>query len=1798
MMKNITKKIAPAILFVGSALAYDNSIAELRFQKYVPELKFHQVSVAIPEEMRDAIIFAPKGLTCALPAQDGYCTVPLKWLTTLDHKASLWRLEDGKYTQVAYAYDGIINAYLRLNQSPVFEIHDGPDYSARLMDSVQLNAVWDPNWANGDIQADNDGSCQIYTDMSSCDLGLTWSSTNVKTASVWQRTATSLVSVVESAKEGSVSVKAFDFPVVYELREGASSEGRLLASAMTKGYRVKAEGKLTIPDGESCYIGSPDAVCDLRVKWESNDIARLWLRETPLSSVRISGQSLVKVGQAGMTIDLRAGGTAQGEILDRKALSSILDPNISGSIDGLGVCDIPYVDQSCQIMAVFETKASNATVWTDDGEIVAQGQSGEFIATATEYGTAYLLKEGTSKDNPILDTYIARGNKLSYTGNIAQDGPTECLVPYQRGYCSLTLTYSASDNASLWYGLDKTVAGGGKSSGNVSVRVYNHDGSNESINSFDLRIHGSSSPRITDPLLSRFNLLAKRPTHTGSVAPVGAPSCNMIYSKNECEIPLNISTTSPLVSLWRINNNQKVWQGSASSIRLTVPAGEGQYVLLEGSHELNDVLSSITLTAKRPDYFMRLTPSGESCMSPVYGGSCSIGITSQTNTSARLYSRDITNNPDAAWSALTSSGTAVTNTTTNFSISSITEDREYEIEARQFSSPYEPLDRIKVKGILNPQHTLSLTSGVPGEADGYPCATYFNSSSCTVAHNITWETGSPSITLSWTRDDGQSFYSRSGGITSKNNFVSRVFMAGQPHAFYLYEGSVSHTSEQDAKNAGQRLLGKYQLPPVKVISADKTPVAFNIKNTTCNIVYKDAGGCSTTVGVTLNEMGVTHQARPFYYIRRVDGSYTSVRTNTLTYNFTLSIKEDEKDIVYQLRVMTGSSPSESDPVVDTVVINHGYQDFSGRVHVSRVNSSSSASKKIDTFKSGTSPFYLERALTGADFNSFSNKSEDCLVHVDKNLCTVYIESSLTSSSAGASVFLNGQFVGGFTNLISSPSWEVLNLPLGLHTIELREGITESAKDNRLLDSFDINVKRPAYAGSITKMTSLPNIEYHGAKTEISLPIKSNTTGFLYNTLNNRLVCSVPIWYTAEMISSYGSATCKDTIGVGTHTYELRTHQDDSDGRNIVLDSYTFTLNHDVQSAQVFPHKTYSQYFNACELTHTYENCSIYFDFKTAYSNSSGSSALSICAVNLSTGIISKRSSQILSETLRSSSTPIIKGDGLLLLVDGPSCPTSIDDPSIPELFRWEVNPTPPNLDIIAALSGRSGSVVYKSESDSDIWLCRRRFENDICYITFSGSLAVPNEPGQSTKAYLALYVENSYMTPAGTVINMSATDQLSPSVIERNYHVVVCNKTGSTASDCPKTSDSIHKSITLKTFLPTYTASIDTPDGDYCQSVYGSTTCDVRLKIETDSSHVTIHRDGTYIGNLTNKTVDQLFSIPSKAKGQTTLIEIRDGSSQTGRVLATKVLTAENYDPNRFAFVHQSSSLHKDSLDQYCYVSAYVLSERTNNCTFEVSYKSDNTTKYLKVNQASAGQTGVFELSGDGKITASLTATTATYSFNVSPQVIRYSATVYSDPELTKPMDNLYIYQRNTVIGEKLFTGFTALSALRSNAYLSSTGGGCGYGCYTTYSIQGSYLMRVHNTSFNADELVLSLPNGCYTSTSRTSNSTLCNAIDYARTTLSIPAGSSKTGTVAFASSDSNVMRIFYRVNNPSIVEQLSDPVIQVGGLARPLEIDAQWHYIDIEHAQSGQIQLTATNISAVNQTVQIDLFTEHYPLP
>lgn len=1778
--------------------------ADLRFQRYVPELKWLSGEAIAPETKVDALIVAPKGLSCRLPAKDGFCRIPLVWFTSKESPAGLWRIDGDKKNRMAYAYDGVVDAYVRFEQELEYQLRDGATLDARLMDAATLTAEWDDSWATnppapekaGEITASNGGSCQIYTGFDHCEVALTWTSSNVATTSVWQRTANGLVSVIEDTKEGSLPAKAYDFSVVYELREGKTVDGELLAATITKGFRVEPEGSITLPDGDACNISSVTEKCGLRVKWQTNDLGTLWIRETAISALRAKGQDVISIGTDGAIVDLRAGASATGEILARQELKAILSPNTGRFIAQKASCEIPYADDNCPIAVEYTTTAQQASVWTEDGELVTSGPSGSFTASATDYGTAYLLRAGQESNTPILASYIAKGIKQSYTGTLKQNGPTECVFNYQRGDCILTLDYTATDKATLWHSYLRSPVGGGGVNGSIPVTVHNYDGASETINAYDLRIHGPSTPRITDPLLTRFSLLGKRQTHTATLAPVTSATCNMIYSRNDCDIALKVETTSPLVSLWNTETGEKVWQGSNSTgFKVNVLEGEREFALREGNHAENDILANLVLKANRPSYYMRLEArNGDSCISSEYNGSCTIAITTVANTTGSLYYRDITTNPDSGWVALTNN---IVSTTTNFTMGGIVADRVYEVEARQYYSPGEPLDRIQVKMNLNAPHIFKLTSELPDAATGYPCETFYNSTYCTKQWPMAWETSAANTTQCWSRDGGVTYNTKSVNSAKNVNHSSQFFVTDD-RAVDIYEGNVSCTTRQAAIDQKYHLLYQAKINKPKVLTAAETPAQFAAETLNCDIRYKDFGYCSQPMSHQVNAMGYTHAAWPVLYAQRVDGTYKSSVYQNASASPSYQINEDEKDIVYQLKVRAGTTQEDSDPVIDTFTMNHGYVVFTGAVFGSRAPSDANYVSNYYYLNRSSAdyPYYFGRVKSGAEFAEIS---EDCVIHIYEDTCRVYLSSILTSGSAAASIFINGEFLLDFDYRYASNA--VANLPIGTHVIEIRDGKTANSYNNRQIDKFEITVRRPEYTGSITRLQEVPNVPYHGGTVSFNLPISSNTSGYLYNKTTNKLLCQVNPFYTSDTRTS----TCGETLGVGDYTFELRTHTDESHAKNKTLDTYSITLSHIAQTIEITENSSFPQYFSECQRTYTYNGCIHYFDYKNAYDSSSGNS-VSVCAVNSITGAIVKKNSLVASASVRRGvSTMIDEGEEKLLYVDGPQCPSSLSDDRFPIMAQRDFSTTEPSIPLTYSASYyTNGNQVIASKEEADTWTCTQKFENDICYFRVNAGFQPSAESGQHQKAYLAIYRDNSPLVFGGSgSANFSTTQFIYPADDLYEYYVVICKGTGSSASTCPKNEDTIRQKFTVKRHLPVYVGSITAPNGTYCQGVYKATTCKIALDITTDSGYVTLHRDGVYLEAITNKSLSKTFDVPVKDKGVNTTFEIRDGSSQNGRVLATIEITPERYDPDRFAFRHESISSSQDIFKDACIISSFVEGETSQKCSYVVGYDSDSSKKYIKTSIGAAGTIGTSTVSGDGNFTAALEASLIAYPFGTSYPYARYQAHAYSDENLSNLMDVVTIRQRNTVMSEKIFNYSNNISLFRSNAYLKIVYDRCydwryGYwDCSPNSHIEGNHILNVYQSPVVVDDITLKVPPACSSVKAPDGTSNPCNAIDYLKTRLSMATGQQTTGSIGFNDSSMRVKRIFYRAATPSEAQYLADPTFSINGTTRPVNMDGAWHYVDLDHVSAATIEISALNIDEISRSLTIDWFAEYYEI-
>ncbi len=1722
-----------ALSFLSGLSLSFSAQAGLQFQHYVAGMQ--GVDRSVVADSVDAAIVTPRGLTCELPTKDGYCTIPLVWLTNLDSPASLWRGDkSGSNIRVAHGFDGVLSAYVRYQQSLTYSLHRGGESSGKLMDQAVLTAMWnghdgaegpeDPEGPgepvdplpipvkSGTLDAANEGACTIYADFQSCEVSLNWTSKNVSSARIWERTASGLKMVADaSGNSGTLSASAYDKATIYELHEGTDSTGKLLAAAVTKGNRTSPlTGSIELPDGKTCITTRESGVCEILVKWQTNDLGRVWVREKSYSQMRASGQSYVQVGIEGGFVDLRSGQSSAGAILAREKL---------------------------------------------------QAEIGE------------------------------------HSGTLRAHDAIECTASYQGGSCSLSLDYTASERSSIWNDTTQTRLGGGTTGDTISVPVLNHDGAITSENVYSLRVHGGGAPRYSNPVLARIRLNATRPGHSGRLDPVTIPSCNMLYSKTACNVGVKVTTSSPVASAWN-EQGEKLWQGTnLGTFSATVHEGKETVYLRDGTLATNTIINTIELSALRPSYYARLSTIGDpACTSNVYSGTCSVTLKVESNTTSAVFYRDISGETPGAWISLRSSIPSGTSSNTVFSRSAIIDNKQYEFEIRQQSSPYEPLDALgPVDVFLNAPQTLTMTNPSPFYSSDESCSTYYNSTWCYLTVTSAWSTNAPTVTQCWydgglSASAGQTFTSHR---SSSANYPIRV---GQVHTMAMIEGSVTCPSVDNFNSV--RVMWSGEIKPPTVVPANETPASFTADTASCLMVYVGYGHCMGTATYSMSMLGLAHSAYPYLYIN-------NKKTGTVFANFQTSasarsgsagirINEDEKDVVYQLRARAGATASDSDPVLDEITLNFTRQDLTGDIFLARVRDSNSTYTQDSYYvnPSTTHPYFFSR---GVDKTNYSDVSQPCVIHIAATSCMVNLYSRFDQQSGGGSIWIDGEYYNSFTNYIpNGVAWQALSLALGVHTIELREGLGASSINNKLIDSFSISVERPEYVGSINLVGNLPKAPYMGSTVSVSFDISSNTEAYLFNKQTGAQVCALPIWYTSnQMPAGYGKRTCSQTLTKGKHSYELRSRVNPQDASNIIFDSYDFEIIDDDQSTEVAPSTFASQvgYFNHCDRTYYSQQCFIYFSYKNSRAYNNGNS-LSACIKNEDSSY-TKLWGGASSENWTNGSISLNRDSATIFMVNGPACPLNEAEEGLKIMTQWDVTSSAPETNLSVNVVPYSNWQLIKSETESDTWTCFKRYYGDICQFTIQSSYpAADNKTDQHAMAYLGLRDETNYITGVTTPL-LSSTVAIDTSTPEKYYNIVSCSSSPS-AYYCTLDPSRFLKKILVKTVLPVYSGKITTEsENDYCQAAYKGTTCTMKFNISTTSGLVSLYRDGVSIGTLGSKNGVISNNLPVKERGEKTIIELYDGNGKSGLLLDTIEVVADPYDPNRFKFNHASPNSLPDVLLEDCILSGYVKSEESRVCRFRVPFSSDSSKKYIKF--VGLGSAGTTEVSGNGVFEVVAPAVVGRYFVNDEDTGYIYKAEVYSDEGLTQLMDILEVRRRSTALGDIIISSSGSVLE-KSGIYVDvySSYKPC-WNCYTSYSYYLIFSLGIplYNGDVAADDLVLSTPGACTQtrSTPYGGDTKVCNAIGYSNAKKTMPRNSFESFSVNY-SGEKKVKRIFYKaiINN-----NLSDLSITVGGVVRPLPMDGAWHYLDMGETTSGSIEFSALNANEESEVFGVSVFAEYY---
>lgn len=1712
----MNKSILAASLFV-SLCTVQFAQAGLQFQHVISGMT--GVKANTPLDVVDAAIVAPRGMSCQLPSKDGFCTIPLVWLNNLDAEASLWRSDSNSpesILKVAQGYDGVVSAYVRYGQTLTYSLHKGAEKKGQLMDQAVLTALWDDEWAEGGpgepgseiksgvLTAENEGVCQLYTSLNACELNLSWSTENVSSARVWERTSSGLKVASANLSNGSARVLAYDKSTVYELRDGSSSTGELLAAAITKGQRTSpVMGSMTFPDGKKCITTQEAGACEILVDWETNDMGRLWVREKPFTSPRANGQHYVEVGIGGGFVDLRAGTNANGPILARESLE------------------------------------------VEVGE---------------------------------------------HSGTLKAEGGITCTAAYQKGSCSLGLTYKGSDRASIWDDRTQQRVGGGNMEGTSQVPVFNHDGTSSSENVYSLRVHGSGTPRFTNPILTKFRLYAERPLHTGSVTPVTGPSCNLLYSKTSCKIMVNVASTSPLVSLWN-DQGMQLWNGaSGANFEISVNEGTQQFVLREGNEVNNGVLNSVSLSAARPSYYASLsTPNGDTCTTANYSGYCALSFQVVSNTKSTLYYRETTDGVVGSWAAF-ASNLATGTTMPSLGRSAIIGKKTYEIEARQYSSPYEVLDRIdEVSFVPNAPHSFTMTDSGDAFSTNEPvCKTYYNSAYCSRAIHLTWVTSAPKISQCFYDSVSNTPVSSVVHTSAKTYGVGYSFYPNRGYSIAMIEGEAGCPNRDMLSSS--RVMWSESFNQSENLLASATPAAFNTKSGSCAVIYAGYGSCNLDVGYTVDRFSTSHQKPPQMYVRSASGDYSdSVNTNAYEDTVRLTIAEGAADKVFELRVMAGASKSDSDPVVDRFTLTHTMAEITGSVFAARTGAYSGYSGDYYYKQPYTeAPYYFSRSIL---VDGKYGGETTCALNVNENVCNVYFNAMLNMTSGAASIWVDGSYHVDFTRMLhSSTSGNArVDLSIGSHLIEMREGKGQGSANNKLIDSFTINVMRPTYSGTISRTAMLPPINYLGEKEEMSFTVAANTVAYLYNKTTNELLCTKSAWYTADNPTS-GTKGCKVDFGAGAHVVELRTHQDGSDPENVVLDYYEFTLVDTPQTGSVAPRSPYEHFYNTCDRTYYRLDCDIHFQYKTSFVNSD-SGSVAVCLKD-SDGNYSKKSNLYGKTTWSAATFNITENAGIALLVNGPACPLNEADEQNKVLAQWDVSSNQPAVALTFSANDHGGRSVVKSTTESNTWICNKRMYGEACQFSASGSYPTSyDKAGQSAMAYLAVRDEAGRYITGGNKNVFGFSTSIANSIDSQTYYILSCKSPTANDGSCPYDEQRLIDSFVIKVELPAYTGTITPQESATgCQANYGASTCTMTFDIQSDSFGAVAYRDGVSIGSVSRESKTFTVSLPAKPSGEKTTIKLYDGNT-SGPLLDSIDVYAEVYNPARFAFQHASHTGSPDTLSEHCRVSGFVASEEFRNCSFSVPYESDASTKYIKV--VTGNNPTTLTVSGNGTLSINETARVAPFVLNSEVDSVLYRAEVYADAALTQMMDVIEVRQRNTGFSEAILSQAGANGYYASGLSTQNQYGGYSVGYRYRLTYNTGYGIPLFTGDVSVDDISLSTPSACAQTEygAYGGGSNVCNAIGVGRVNKSIPAGAVGTFTTSYSGAR-KVKRVFYKLTtNPNI----SDPTVTVGGIVRPLPMDDAWHYVNMNETTSGSLVFSALNGGSAAISIQVHMVAEFY---
>jgi len=628
----------------------------------------------------------PTSPSCTIAAGSSSCNVTLSWTTTNPIGTSAVTSNyPSANTTVATGNSGSVSASVPYNSRTFYLYNNGQLLVTR---TAASSCASGSSWNGSTCQAATSGtltptspSCTIAAGASSCNVTLSWTTTNPIGTSAVTSDYPSANTTVATGNSGSTSAAVpYSNRTFYLYNNGQLLVTRTAASSCASGSswngstcQAQTSGTLT-PASPSCTIAAGASSCNVTLTWTTTNP----VGTSSVTSNYPSANTTVATGNSGSTSAAVPYNSRTFYLYNNTQLlatSAASSSCISGTTWNGSTCQAPTTmsgtltpaSPSCTIAA--GASSCNVTLtWSTTNPVgtssvtsnypsanttVATGNSGSTSAAVPYNTRTFYLYNNTQ----LLDTSVASSSCISGTtwngstcaaptllsGTLTPASPS-CTIAAGASSCNVTLTWTTtnpvgtSSVTSNYPSANTTVATG--NSGSTSAAVPYNSRTFYLYNNTQLLATSVASSSCTSGTTWNGSTCAAPTSLSGTLTPA-SPSCTIAAGASSCNVTLTWTTTNPVGTSSVTSNypsaNTTVATGNSGSTSAAVPYNTRTFYLYNNTQLLATSVASSSCTsgttwngstcAASTSLSGTLTPASPSCTIAAGASSCNVTLT-------------------------------------------------------------------------------------------------------------------------------------------------------------------------------------------------------------------------------------------------------------------------------------------------------------------------------------------------------------------------------------------------------------------------------------------------------------------------------------------------------------------------------------------------------------------------------------------------------------------------------------------------------------------------------------------------------------------------------------------------------------------------------------------------------------------------------------------------------------------------------------------------------------------------------------------------------------------------------------------------------------------------------------------------------------------------------------------------------------------------------------------------------------------------------------------------------------------